>query len=80
MASGAGCVALRLAHGWRLEAEPHLPAELVTEFVQPAVRAVPAALAARLKRCHIRLAGRLELLSRWFPPNRGYRLFAASRR
>jgi len=44
----------------RLEAEPHLPAELVTEFVQPALRAVPAALAARLKRCHIRLAGRLE--------------------
>lgn len=52
----------------RLEAEPHLPAELVTEFVQPALRAVPAALAARLKRCHIRLVGRLENpddASRW---------------
>ena len=60
MAGEAGCGGLRLAHGWRLEAEPHLPGELPSEFVEPAVRAVPAALAARLKRCQVRLAGHLE--------------------
>jgi len=56
----AQCGPSRLAHGWRLEAAPGLPVELADGFVRPAVRAVPRALAARLKPCRIRLLERLE--------------------
>ncbi len=54
------CRAVRLTHGWWLEAAPGVPEELLDEFVRPATRAVPPALAARLKRCRIRLVERLE--------------------
>jgi len=64
----ACCGESRLAHGWRLEAAPGLPEELVAKFVRPAVRAAPRALAGRLKPCRIRLLERLEdpeAASRW---------------
>jgi hypothetical protein len=64
----ADCGGARLAHGWQLETAPGLPVELADDFVRPAVRAVPGALATRLKPCRIRLVGALEEpgeASRW---------------
>jgi hypothetical protein len=59
---------VRLAHGWRLERRSGLPPELIGEFIRPAVRAVPRAIAARLEPVHISLPVRLEgedIVSRW---------------
>lgn len=64
----ADCGSARLTHGWQLETAPGLPVELADDFVRPAVRAVPGALATRLKSCRIRLVGGLEEpgeASRW---------------
>lgn len=61
----------RLAHGWLLMVRADLPPETVREFVRPAIRAVPRAMAARLGPCHILLSERLEspagteVSSRW---------------
>jgi hypothetical protein len=58
----------RLAHGWRLRAEDPGFGALVREFLRPAVRAIPPALAARLGPCRITLRRMLEepsLASRW---------------
>lgn len=55
---------LRLADGFELEGPPGP----VAEFIRPALRAVPAALASRLGSCRISLPPRLEdpdLSSRW---------------
>lgn len=54
---------MRLAHGWDL-VEP-APAALAAEFVRPAVRAVPPAMARRLPPCRILLAPDLPAASRW---------------
>src|SRR5262249_4951513 len=59
---------IRLAHGWRLMGRPDVPAEIIRRYIRPAVRAVPRALAARLKSCRIRLPARLThtaLASQW---------------
>lgn len=59
--------ALVVAHGWRLAFEGAF-AELVQEYLRPAVQAVPTAMAARLKPCRITVAPRLddpEAVSRW---------------
>ena len=58
----------RLAHGWELTDQPGLSPHLVAELIRPALRAVPAALAARLGACRIWLPSELEnpdLSSRW---------------
>ena len=58
----------RLAHGWRLADRTDLSEEIIREFIRPAARAVPRALAARLKRCRIGLPSRLmnaALASQW---------------
>ena len=57
---GTRCGESRLAHGWRLEAAPGLLEELIIDYVRPALRAVPSAIARRLKPCRIRLVERLE--------------------
>src|SRR5260370_20910540 len=44
---------LPLAHGWRLVDRPDVPEEIIRNFIRPAVRSVPRALATRLKSCHI---------------------------
>ena len=58
----------RLAHGWRLVDQPDVPEEIIRNFIRPAVRAVPHALAARLKNCRISLLPHLmnpALASQW---------------
>jgi hypothetical protein len=58
----------RLAHGWRLADRTDVSEEIIREFIRPAVRAVPSALAARLKSCRISLQSRLTnaaLVSQW---------------
>jgi hypothetical protein len=59
---------LRLAHDWRMEIEGGVPAELIRDYLRPAVRAVPAAMAARTKIRLIRVCPTLdppEASSRW---------------
>jgi hypothetical protein len=66
MISAAGY--LRLPHKWRLIAEPHLSAEIVREFIRPAIRAVPRSMARRLPLCVFLLVPSIEeedIVSRW---------------
>ncbi len=59
---------LRTAHRWRLVPSPETPRELIRDFLRPALRAVPAALAARLGPVLISTAPLLErpeVTSRW---------------
>ena len=73
--------ALRLAHGWLLAGPSNVPAEVIRDFIRPAVRAVPRALAARLKHCRISLPSRLSdaaLSSRWAQTNGGFEIELAS--
>jgi len=59
---------LRTAHGWRLAPCRETPPELIRDFLRPALRAVPAALAAHLGPVLIRTAPSLErpeITSRW---------------
>jgi len=61
-------ISLRLAHGWKLARPVEAPREAMEEFVRPAVRAVPRAMAARLKSCRISFPAELEggrAASRW---------------
>jgi hypothetical protein len=51
---------LRLAHGWRLSNQAQLPPETVRDFVRGPVRAVPAALAARVGACTIEVQAVLD--------------------
>lgn len=58
----------RLAHGWRLEDRAGVEPDVVRKFLRPAVRAVPASLAARLGPCRIVAQALLEgeeLRSQW---------------
>ncbi len=58
----------RFAHGWQLTAGPEVPAELIRDFLEPAVRSIPRTMAARLKTCRIAAVPRLEdpdAVSRW---------------
>jgi len=50
---------MRLAHGWRLETTAPAPRGLIRDFIRPAVRAVPARIAARMGGCRISLARQL---------------------
>lgn len=57
-----------IAHGWRLEVAREAPAGLASDFLCPAARALPAALAARLGPCRISVVRALEqpeITSRW---------------
>jgi hypothetical protein len=59
---------LGLAHKWRLIAGPHLSADIVREFIRPAIRAVPRSMARRLPLCVFLLVPSLEnedIESRW---------------
>lgn len=56
-----------LAHGWTLVCQPSVSESLVREFIRPAIRAIPSAMAKRLGHCRIEL-GELEdpgLASQW---------------
>jgi hypothetical protein len=67
---------MRLAHGWKLAASGEVTESLVREFVRPAVRAAPAALARRLGRCFIRLLVEPEstIASRWTAKPGGFEI------
>lgn len=59
---------LKTAHGWRLEISSEAQEVLARDMLQPAIRATPAAMAARLGACRIRLTSSLErpeITSRW---------------
>ncbi|MCS6953395.1 MAG: hypothetical protein RMK57_02855 [Bryobacterales bacterium] len=61
-------VSYRFAHGWRLEDRAGVEPRVIRQFLRPAVRAVPASLAARLGPCRIVLVASLEtedVRSRW---------------
>jgi hypothetical protein len=73
--------ALRLAHGWLLADPSNVPAEIIRDFIRPAVRAVPRALAARLKHCRISLPSRITdaaLSSQWVQTTTGVDIAVAS--
>jgi hypothetical protein len=56
-----------LSHKWRL-IEEHLSAEIVREFIRPAIRAVPRSIARRLPLCVFLLVpslGEEDIASRW---------------
>jgi hypothetical protein len=72
---------LRLAHGWRLVDQPDVPEEIIRNFIRPAVRAVPHALAVRLKSCRISLPLLLmnpALASQWVTTKDGLEIELAS--
>ena len=57
-----------LTYGWRLVNPAGVAGEVIGEFLQPAVAAVPEALAARVGRCRIVLRAKFadaEVTSRW---------------
>jgi hypothetical protein len=58
---------MRLAHGWRLDCPPDVRGSLVHDFLRPAVRAVPRAMAQRLPACRILVDPGLDasIASRW---------------
>lgn len=64
---------LRLAHGWTLTRGPDTPPSTVRDFVRPAVRAVPSAMANRLGSCALSLVTGVEpgVSSRWTITPRG---------
>ncbi len=64
---------LRLAHGWTLNCDPGVPASSVRDYLRPAVRAVPSAMANRLGFCALSLVTETEhgVSSRWTVTNRG---------
>jgi hypothetical protein len=75
----------RLAHGWRVGGAPGVPselrAELIDEFIRPAVRAIPSALARRIPRCQIQLSSSLDpqnsTASRWTETESGLEIAIA---
>src|ERR1043166_1059998 len=70
-----------LAHGWRLFGPKDVPEEIIREYIRPAVRAVPRALAARIKFCRISLPSRLgnaALASHWVQTGDGLEIEVAS--
>lgn len=74
----------RLGHGWVLVRRPGLGRELIHEFIRPAVRALPRAMAVRLGSCRIALPERLEdktgrdVASRWAETSRGLEVEVAT--
>jgi len=59
---------LRLPHGWRVSCPGGSGPYIVRDFLRPAVRAVPSAIASRLPRCEILLAPQIDACSaasRW---------------
>jgi hypothetical protein len=72
---------LRLAHGWRLVDRSGVPEEIIRNFIRPAVRSVPRALAARLKKCSISLPTLLmnpALASQWVTTKDGLEIVLVS--
>lgn len=75
---------LHLAHGWALVTRPGLGQGLIHEFIRPAVRALPRAMAARLGSCRIALPERLEdesgaeVASRWTETGHGLEVEVAT--
>jgi hypothetical protein len=55
----------KTAHGWHLRRPTEMPKEISAQFMRPAIKAVPPALAHRIGACEIELAERLAAQSRW---------------
>jgi hypothetical protein len=70
---------MRLAHGWRLELPSDVPPELISQFVRPALRALPRAAALRLGTCVVALPRALpdDAASRWMLRNASLRIEVA---
>jgi hypothetical protein len=72
---------LRLAHGWKLDAERAVPLPLIRESIRPAVRAVPSRMAHQLGLCGVSLVsslGRPGLASQWTATDRGVEISLAA--
>ena len=67
---------LCLAHGWTLVRGPSMSAALVREFIRPAIRAVPSAMAGRLGSCRISLPEEVAagVASQWTTGNDGLKV------
>src|SRR5260370_4670087 len=58
----------RIAHGWRVCAADELSGTLISDFIRPAVHAVPPGMARQLGRCEVSLVEHLgspSIASRW---------------
>ena len=58
----------RLAHGWRLSAGGNITPVLIREFIRPAVRAIPSAMARQVGVSHLSLVTNLDfpdMASQW---------------
>jgi hypothetical protein len=71
---------LRLSHGWKLVPSPGFSGVLLREFIRPAVRALPAAMARRLGFCRISLLAGTEpdVASQWTETSSGLEVALAS--
>jgi len=73
---------VRLAHGWRLTADAKTAPALIREFIRPAVRAIPGAMARQVGRCQVRLAADLSearAASKWTATGAGLDIEIATR-
>jgi hypothetical protein len=71
---------MRLAHDWELRETSETPKGLVRDFIRPAVRAVPGAMAVRLGSCRLSLPLRLgspDLSSQWSETEAGLEIAVA---
>jgi hypothetical protein len=71
----------RLAHGSTLTFDPGVSEALVTEFIRPAMRAVPEVMACQLGRCHISVVEKLgggRLASQWTDTDLGLEITIAA--
>ncbi len=70
----------RLAHGWELARQPGVAESLISDFLRPAVRAVPSSMASRLGPCCIVLVPRFDdpaETSRWVQTEKGLEISVA---
>ena len=73
---------IRLAHGWRMSAGVEISRVLIREFIRPAIRAIPPAMAHQLGDCRVYLVPELggpRLASRWVATGKGVEITVATK-
>src|SRR5260370_25920231 len=58
----------RIAHGWRVCAADELSGTLISDFIRPAVHAIPPGMARQFGRCEVSIVEHLgspSIASRW---------------
>lgn len=72
---------LRIRQGWYLRALGEISATLITDSIQPAVRAVPPGIIHHLGRCEVSLVeklGRAAIASQWSATDAGMEIWLAT--